>query len=682
MAPGRSYDLLTMPFTVPSDKLPGCPTMRWRPHASPAGAAAHRLTLLLALGMAPLAASAQAALSEKDYFEALPVVLTVSRLAQPISETPGAVTVIERKTIEALQVRDMAELLRLVPGYFVSGYNGANPIAVYHAPLDEFGIRNLVLIDGRPAYSSYYFGGTSRGLMSVDPQEVERVEVLRGANSAAFGANAMFGVINIVTRHTADTLGGTASLRVGGGGVRDARVSLGRGDQALSYRLSALRRSDDGLRSLFDSRELNQLRLRVDATPGTGEEIQLDAGLSDLRAGDGYAGDVGNPARTLNWRDWHLHGVWRRQLSETEQVKLSLSATRESLRDRYDYLPAPGIVVDFSGVGRRLDAELQHQRSLAPDVRLVWGLGLRQEEAQSRPLFYRDDALSFRESRLFGNLEWRPAPAWTVNGGLFLGHHSWTGAFATPRLMVNHQLSEDHTLRAGINRSVRTPSLFELAADVRYDLNGETLGRTFSATGQVRPERMLSHELGYFGKLPDLRMTLDVRVFRERMDGFIRNADYQLPEPVPYTGTTVSDYVNEPGPRLSGLEYQWRWSPSPHTELWLGQAFTRVQWPDASVGHPPVRSSTLALFHELPNRLKLGLVLAERRPMSWLGVGLMPQALRQADLHLSYPMRVGGNNVRAGLTVRHLNGAKPLFESRFAAPLSRRQAYASLAIEL
>jgi len=654
--------------------------MRWRP-STPSAAVVQGAALLLALGLAPQAVTAQTAASEQDYFEALPVVLTVSRLAQPISETPGAVTVIDRKTIEALQVRDMAELLRLVPGYFVSGFNGAHPIAVYHAPLDEFGIRNLVLIDGRPAYSSYYFGGTSRGLMSVDPQEIERVEVLRGANSAAFGANAMFGVINIVTRHTADTLGGSASLRAGGGGVRDARVSLGRGDQALSYRISALRRSDDGLRGLFDSRELNQLRLRVDATPSTRDDIQLDAGLSDLRAGDGYAGDVGNPARTLNWRDWHLHGVWRRQLSETEQLKFSLSATRESLRDRYDYLPVPGIVVDFSGVGRRLDAELQHQRSLAPDVRLVWGLGLRQEEAQSRPLFYREDALSFRETRLFGNLEWRPAPAWTVNGGLFLGHHSWTGSFATPRLMVNHQLSEDHTLRAGINRSVRTPSLFELAADVRYDMNGETLGRTFAATGQVRPESMVSQELGYFANLRDLRMTLDVRVFRERMDGFIRNGDYQLPEPLPYTGTTVTDYVNGQGPRLSGLEYQWRWSPSPNTELWLAQAFTRVQWPEASVGFAPVRSSTLALFHELSNRLKLGLVLTERRPMSWLGVGYMPRALRQADLHLSYPMRVGGSNVRAALTVRNLNGAKPLFESRFSAPQSRRQAYGSLDIE-
>ncbi len=638
---------------------------------------------LCLLALATGALADELAISERDYFEVLPVVLTVSRLAQPISETPGAVTVIDRKTIQDLQVRDMAELLRLVPGYFVSGYNGANPIAVYHAPLDEFGVRNLVLIDGRPAYSSYYFGGTARGLMSVDPQDVERVEVLRGANSAAYGANAMFGVINIVTRHSADTLGGEASLRVGGGGVRDARVSLGRGDGTLSYRLSAVQRRDNGLRSLFDSRDLDQLRFRADLRTDARSELQFEAGLSQLDAGDGYAGDVGNPARTLSWHDWYLNGQWRRQLSDTEQLKLSMSLTRESLRDSYAYLPVPGITVDFSGVGRRMDLELQHQTQLRPGLRLVWGAGVRQEEAQSLPLFYRADALSFTESRLFGNLEWRLAPDWTLNGGLFVGHHSWTGAFATPRVMLNYQAAPDHTLRAGVNKSVRTPSLFELAGDVRYDLDGLTLGRTFAATGQVRPERLLSHELGYFGNLRALRATLDVRVFREKMDGYIASREYNLPAPLPYTGTLVTDYVNTPGPRISGVEYQWRWSPVPQTDVWLNQAFASLSWPgDSGAGSTPTRATTLAVFHQWPRHLRLGLLWTERGPMSWSGVGEMPKRLRQLDLHLSYPLRFGPNAARVAFTVRNLNGAQTLFQSRFASPQSRRQAYASLHVDL
>ena len=86
------------------------------------------------MGIAEGAAHADDAITEDDYFGTLPVVLTVSRLAQPISDTPGAVTVIDRDKIRRSGARDVTDLLRLVPGYLVSGWNGANPNAAYHAP--------------------------------------------------------------------------------------------------------------------------------------------------------------------------------------------------------------------------------------------------------------------------------------------------------------------------------------------------------------------------------------------------------------------------------------------------------------------------------------------------------------------------------------------------------------------
>jgi hypothetical protein len=146
--------------------------------------------------------------TEADFFADVPTVLTVSRLAQPLQDTPGAVTVLDREWIRRSGARTLAELLRLVPGYLVSGYNGANPVAAYHAPVDELGTRNLVLIDGRSVYSSTYLGGTLHGMYVLSLEEIERIEVLRGSNSAAFGANALFGVINVITRHPQDTMGG------------------------------------------------------------------------------------------------------------------------------------------------------------------------------------------------------------------------------------------------------------------------------------------------------------------------------------------------------------------------------------------------------------------------------------------------------------------------------------------
>ena len=162
---------------------------------------------MLGLSMAGLAGlagvSAQAAErapTEEDYFAQVPVVLTASRLDQPLNEAPGAMTVIDRETIRQSGARTVAEVLRLVPGYVLGGWNGANPLASYHVALDDFGGRNLVLIDGRSVYASSYLGDTHYGMMGVLMQDIERIEVLRGANSAAYGANAMFGVVNIITR--------------------------------------------------------------------------------------------------------------------------------------------------------------------------------------------------------------------------------------------------------------------------------------------------------------------------------------------------------------------------------------------------------------------------------------------------------------------------------------------------
>ncbi len=149
--------------------------------------------------------------SEKDYFAELPVVLSVSRLAQPLNETPGAVTVIDAETIRRSGAREVADVLRLVPGFLISRRNGGSSIAGYHAALDVYGARMQVYVDGRSVYSSYYLGDTHRGLAAVELADVQRIEVLRGSNSAALGSNAFLGVINIITYAAADTHGAAVS---------------------------------------------------------------------------------------------------------------------------------------------------------------------------------------------------------------------------------------------------------------------------------------------------------------------------------------------------------------------------------------------------------------------------------------------------------------------------------------
>lgn len=626
------------------------------------------LGLLLALAWAADSARAERTPTENDYFEQLPVVLTVNRLTQALDDTPGAVTVIERDTIRRSGARDVTDLLRLVPGYLVSGWNGAQPNAVYHVPLDDYGTRNLVLIDGRSVYSPSYLGDTHRGMMDVLLEDIERIEVLRGSNSAAYGANAMYGVINIITRHAADTLGGELSATQGGSGIQDRRARLGWGNEDAAFRLSTGQRADSGLRNAHDSRRLRQLHLRGDLRPSLQDELLLEAGTSELEAGEGFAGDVNNPQRDISSRNRYLLGQWRRQLSESEQIKLSADFSEEDIRDVAPYRPVPGVLLDFSVKGRRLNLELQHQRRLGETVRAVWGLGAKQEDALSRPLFYRD-RVSMREERVFGHLEWQAQPRWLVNAGLFIGHHGWTGSYAAPRLMANYKLAPDHTLRVGVTRSVRAPSQFELAGDVRYVLNGMLLARTVAASGAVQPERLLSRELSYLGHFRELRLTLDARLYHERLTALI--------------GRAGSDYINKPGLRTVGLEYQLRWSPREGTELWLSQNLIDIHREDPTlVGdrEPPRHATTLAWFQRLPSSMNVTVLVHALGRMSWRNKQNQLPPTQRVDLRLDYPFRVGSTRAEAALTLQALGGDQPEFlpAQQFRFP---RRAFGTLRLE-
>jgi len=619
------------------------------------------LGLLLTLAWAAGSAKAGSTPTEHDYFEQLPVVLTVNRLEQALNDAPGAVTVIDRETIRRSGARDVTDLLRLVPGYLVSGWNGAQPTAAYHAPLDDFGTRNLVMIDGRSVYSALYLGDTHRGMMGVMLEDIERIEVLRGSNSAAYGANAMYGVINIITRHTADTLGGELSASAGGADIQDRRARLGWGDERAAFRLSAGQRADSGYRNAYD--------------------VLLQAGTSDLDAGEGFPGNVDNPIRTMSWRDYYLLGQWRHQLSDSEEIKLSANYTEEYIRDVAPYLPVPGLVLDFSGKGRRLNLEFQNQRKLAEGLRAVWGLGAKQEDALSRPLYNRD-RVSTREERVFGHLEWHARPRWLFNAGLFVGHHSWTGTYAAPRLMANYLVTRDHTVRFGATRSVRAPSQFELAGDVRYVLNDVLLGRTAAATGQVRPERLSSREVSYLGQFRDLRLTLDVRLYQEELKGLIGTAPYRLPVSLPGTGNLVTDYVNQPGLRTTGIEYQLRWSPREGTVLWFNQNLLNFKRENTALfeHEPPRHASTLALFQKLPASMNLTVMYHALGRMTWrAGKDQLPPTQR-LDLRLDYPFRVGSTRAEAALTVQALNGDQPEFlpSSNFR---FQRRAFGTLRLE-
>lgn len=184
--------------------------------------------------------------------ETVPMVLTPARLRQPHSEVPASVTVIDRELIEASGARELYDLMKLVPGMGAAKVDGNFPTVAYHGSQARDDRRMLVLIDGRSVYQP----GLARVLWNDLPlavDDVARIEVTRGPNSAAYGANAFSGVINIISRHPAD-LPGTTTLetRHGNNGISDHRYTSSGTEAALAWRFTAEQRNDDGYDDDYD----------------------------------------------------------------------------------------------------------------------------------------------------------------------------------------------------------------------------------------------------------------------------------------------------------------------------------------------------------------------------------------------------------------------------------------------
>ena len=592
-------------------------------------------------------------LSERDYFGDLPVVLSVSRLAQPLNEVPGAVTIIDRELIRRSGAREVGEVLRLVPGFLFTRRNGANPLATYHSALDLYGARMQVYVDGRSVYSSFYLGDSHRGLQGIVLEDIERIEVLRGSNSAAYGADAFLGVVNIVTQHAADTHGGMVSISSGDKGIDDNVARVGWGGPGAHFRLTASLRKDRGLDRVNDDTRLSQMHFRADLTPGPRDELRIHAGSMEGGFGDGLspaAANPGNIERTVRWKDVYANVNWRHELAAGEAVEAHLSYEQDRYTDGFPYALLPTITIDYGGQGSRVEAGFQHTLKPGDRSRLVWGVEWRRETAYSPPFFYSQETFSANRVRTFANVEWRPHAQWLFNvGGLYENHNIIGGSFA-PRLMANFHVVPDHTLRAGVTQSSRAPGLYELRGDTRF-YNGNVLADwTFRSSGKVKAESLISNEVGYFGQFRSLGLTVDGRAFVERMNDRVR-----------FFGRTgagkPNDAINVPGPHIHGFEYQFDWKPFATTRILLSEAHLRSTSgrPDEGI-EAPHRTTTLAWFQKLPGDLDFSLISHATTPYSWQGSNNVLDTPRQLDARLACGFRVGSTRGEAAVTVQAING--------------------------
>lgn len=695
--------------------------------------------LLLSAGM--VSAGENSAFSESAYLDEMPVVLSVSRLSQRVDEAPAAVTIIDRQMIKESGAWDLAEVFRLVPGMYVAYHASyvytTNSMVSYHGLSDAYAHRMQVMVDGRSVYSPL-FGGVLWDDIPLALDDIERIEVIRGPNSASYGANSFLGVINIITRHPAEQQGKFVS--VSSGRNRDevvARYGGRSGD--LTYRLTASQRNDKGENARidnplenssrwefnkYDDKRIGMLNFRADYHLSSVDQFEFQFGYNGGVRQEGLLGDSFYPRNKSV--DNHFEQLrWRRSLDVGNELSVQFYHGYESSVDTL-YPTDPkyqGLSINADVVAQRYDLEAQHTFTPSDHTRLVWGGSVRLDQTYWPLYLNRQDRFDFHLARLFGNLEWRVRPEVVVNVGAMAENNDFTGTDVTPRMAVNWHFAADHTLRASHSKATRTPALYEEAVDNRYRIPTGAPAPLPSqadyimryAVGGLRPERITSTELGYIGHHASL--DVDFRLFHDELTDLISPFAYNPCNP---TGTlpTIGGYVVPPfvpagltAPGIAcygskslashnagsavvkGFETQLQWQLGQRTRLIYGLSHIRVDSPDEdgqSYTHSaPTNSQSLMLTHRFNDKWSGSLVGYQVGKVHMLGADSGPStnqqyfvdSYRRWDGRVAYRFKAGTGSGELALIVQNLADAR-YFEYRHDNQPPGRTAWLNLKLDL
>lgn len=491
----------------------------------------------------------------------IPEVLSTTKLRQPKSRVPGTTTVIQGELIRNLGILHIWEVFRLVPGMTVGFVESNRPVVSYHGTVANDQRRLQVQVDGRTAYQPN-IADVDWHAMPVALENIERIEVTRGPNAAAYGINAFLATINIITRSPEDTHGTHIRLRAGDLGYRQAFGSVGDRVGDYDWRLSFTRRESDGFDERFinlsegdtksqqrkpfdDSFRFNTFNYDSTLDIDTSNSLDLRLGYTDVydeedaqQYGTAF-GIQGIPAVTGD--DYYVQTKWTHNFSTNHFVHLQSSYQNYNRRQDWRSCIPEGVLgnpVELCTDANqnleedRLEFEIQDTLIVTDDIRIVSGGGYREDRFESETYF--NGKGSNFQTLLFGNIEYTPIRWLTLNAGA-----SWEKTtsldddFVSPRFAANFQLTDNQTLRFVFSEAVRTPDAFEQGADWGYRgkniepdafdfLEGERLIE-FQAPGNLHEERIISREISYFGqfRLGEGLLSTEVKLFHDSLRDII-----------------------------------------------------------------------------------------------------------------------------------------------------------------
>ncbi len=423
-------------------------------------------------------------------------VTSVSKKAERLFDSPAAIYVVTNEDIRRSGVTSIPEALRMVPGLQVANITGNSWAVTARGFNALYSNKLLVMIDGRSVYTPL-FAGTYWNVQDVLLEDVDRIEVIRGPGSTLWGANAVNGVINIITRKAQDTQGlymttgggieelGFGSIRYGGKMSDNAWFRIytkyfNRDDKKLPG--SGKDASDEwnkvqgGFRLDWDISKENILTVQGDIYDG-----QFDSAVTSSSGNNNIFG--GN-----------LLGRFSHEISEQSDMSLQMYYDHFT-RDSYS---------TFNLTSDIIDLEFQHRFGLSDRQEFIWGLGYR---------LYLDNVSSIssfkiipedRDLHLFSSFiqdEIHLAETLSLTLGSKFEHNDYTGFEIQPSARLLWSVHDQHTLWGAVSRAVRTPSRADedqlISLGQWYGQGGIQYINQLSGNDDLDSEELIAYELGY-----------------------------------------------------------------------------------------------------------------------------------------------------------------------------------------
>ena len=535
------------------------------------------LIILARWTSSPVLAGESKDLSQLSIEELMNIEITsVSKKSEPLSKAPAAAYVITSDDIRRSGYTTVPELLRLVPGLEVARID-LNTWAISARGFNgQYASKLLVLIDGRSVYSPL-FSGVFWDQQDLVLEDIDRIEVIRGPGATMWGANAVNGVINIITKESSHTQGVLVKGESGadklyGGTVRfggtfgkktSFRVFAKGFNQSQKVAETVTRSGDQWNRGLGG--------FRLDSDFGTTSKLTV---LGDISSGSAGAAlttpQLVTPYSVVKLRDTK---DWSGSLL-TRYERIFSSQSQATLQLYYDRRVQNGLLIKDKG--NLFDIDFQHHWSGLSRNEFVWGLGFRITGDRVGTTEVVTPKNSWMSSRLFSGFIQDEISIVKRRLQLTLGskfeHNSLTKFEVQPNVRLLWTPHERHSLWSSVARAVRTPSIGERQADIvmavipplsLYNPSQLPIETVLQSSPGYKSEILAAYEIGYTVRPADY-LGLSIDGFYNdysKLRTFIMGTPVpQLMTPVPYVLMPL-ELINGNKGHTRGIELSVEWRP-------------------------------------------------------------------------------------------------------------------------